>query len=510
MAQVNKIDSNVTGLRYAEEASLKTLPGSPVWKALEPNSYNDFGGNLSKIARNPINPSRQRKKGVITDLEASGGFNSDFTQTNLQDLMQGFMFADFRAKGESADVPAVDGTNDEYEITDTTDFYVGSLIMASGFTNAANNGLKLVDTVTASTSIAVAEDLVAEANPPATSKVVVVGFEGTTGDLEIDATGSLPALISTTKDLTQLGLVPGEWVFIGGDEAGEQFANDENNGFKRVRSIAANRIEFDKSDLTMVTDDGSGKTIRVFTGRALKNELGSLIKRRTYQLERTLGAPDDAQPSQVQAEYLTGAVPNQFTLNIPTADKVNADLTFVALDYETRDGATGVKSGTRPSVVESDAFNTSSDVTRLRMAVVSDTNEAPTPLFAFVTELSVSINNNASAAKAVGVLGGFDIIVGTFEVSGNITAYFSNVSAITAVRNNSNVTLDFAAVKDNAGFVVDLPLIALGDGRANVEQDQAITLPVSMDAATAAAIDANMDYTLMMVFFDYLPDLADA
>lgn len=510
MAQVNKIDSNITGLRYAEEASLKTLPGSPVWYPLEPNSYNDFGGNLTKIARNPINPSRQRKKGVVTDLEASGGFNSDLTQSNLQDLMQGFFFADFRLKGQSTDIPAVDGTNDEYEITDTSDFYVGSLVMASGFTNSENNGLKLVDTVTASTSIAVAEDLVAEASPPTASKLVVVGFEGTTGDLEIDASGVLPALISTTKDLTQLGLVPGEWVFIGGDEAGEQFATEENNGFKRVRTIATNAITFDKSDANMVTDDGSGKTIRIFTGRALKNELGSLIKRRTYQLERTLGAPDDALPSQVQSEYLTGAVPNQFTLNVPTADKVNADLTFVALDYETRTGAVGVKSGTRPSIVEADAFNTSSDVTRLRMALVDDTDEAPTPLFAFVTELSVAINNNASAAKAVGVLGGFDTIVGTFEVSGNITAYFSNVTAVEAVRANSNVTIDFAAVKNNAGWVVDLPLISLGDGRANVEQDQAITLPVSMDAATAASIDANMDYTLFMVFFDYLPDLADA
>jgi len=509
MAQVNKIDSNITGLRYAEEASLKTLTGTPTWVPLEPNSYNDFGGNLTKVARNPINPNRQRKKGVTTDLEASGGINSDFTQTNLQDLMQGFMFADFRTKAEREDISAVVSGN-KYNLASTTGFYVGSLVLAANFTTTANNGLKKITTVTASTSITVSETLTAEASPPDASSLVVVGFEGTTGDLEIDASGALPALISTTKNLTELGLIPGEWVFIGGDAAGTQFANEENNGFKRVRTVAANAITFDKSDEAMTTDDGSGKTIRVFTGRALKNETGSLIKRRSYQLERTLGAPDDGSPSQIQSEYLTGAVPNQFTLNIPTADKVNADLSFVALDHETRDGATGVKSGNRPSLVESDAFNTSSDVTRLRMALVSNTAEAPTPLFSFVTELSVAINNNASAAKAVGVLGGFDVIVGTFEVSGNVTAYFSNVSAIEAVRANSDVTIDFAAVKNNAGWVCDLPLIALGDGRANVEQDQAITLPVSMDAATAAGIDSNLDYTLFLVFFDYLPDLADA
>lgn len=506
MAQVNKIDSNVTGLRYAEEASLKTLPGSPVWHPLEPNSYNDFGGQLTKIARNPINPSRQRKKGVVTDLEASGGFQSDLTQENLQDLLQGFFFADFRRKGEEA-ATNIDGTNDEFDVASTAGFYVGSLVFSSGHADAANNGLHYIDAVTTNTSLGTTSNLVNDASPDGT--LVVVGFQGATADLEIDATGTLPALISTAKDLTELGLVEGEWVYIGGDLAATKFATAANNGFKRVRSIAANRIEFDKSEQAMVTDDGSGKTIQVFLGRALKNETGALIKRRTYQLERTLGAPDDSNPSQIQAEYLVGAVANELKINVPTAEKITTELSFVGLDFEQRDAATGVKTGTRPALTEADAFNTSSDVTRLNMAVIVDGNEAPSPLFAFVTEMSVMINNNVSAAKAVGVLGGFDTITGTFAVSGNITAYFSDVAAIEAVRANSNVTLDFNVVKNNAGIVCDLPLIALGDGRASVEQDQAITIPLSMDAATAAAIDTNLDYTMMMVFFDYLPDAAE-
>ena len=520
MTQVNKIDSNVTGLRFSEEASIGVVAGSPVWIPLEPNSYSDFGGNVTTVARNPINSGRQRKKGVVTDLDASGGFEQDWTQTNLQTILQGFFFADFREKGSEV-VTAVDvdtSNPDEYEVASTTGFLVGSLIKGSGFTNAANNAVNAVTAIVADTSVEVADGaLVAEAGPPADATITVVGNKATTGDLAVVVSGDFPAISSSTLDFTTLGLVPGEWIYVGGDASNSTFFNAVNNGFKRVRSVAANLLTFDKSDSAMVTDDGTidgaagtGQQIELYFGRVLKNETGSSIVRRTYQLERTLGAPDDASPSQIQSEYLVGAVANELTINIPQADKMTASLGFIAIDHEQRTGATGVKSGTRPTLAESDAFNTSSDFGRIRIALVDTTTEAPTPLFAFLTELNLVINNNVSPNKAVATLGAFDVTAGTFAVSGSMTAYFSNVTAVSAVRNNSDVTLDYILAKDNVGIAVDLPLIALGEGRANVEQDQPITLPVSYDAATGSAVLSTMDHTLLMVFFDYLPTAAAA
>jgi hypothetical protein len=289
MALVTKIDSNVSGLRYAEEASLGVLPGSPIWVPLEPNSYPDFGGEITTIARNPINQSRQRKKGVVTDLDASGGFNTDLTQENLQDVMQGFVFADLRKKKELA-VAIVDTTIDDFQPAAGGGAYVADdLLFAKGFSDTANNGLHVVTGVPGATSVPVTSNLVTAAAQ--TGTISHVGFEYATSDADINVVaGPLPRLVSAAKNPTQFGLIPGEYVFIGGDAATEQFVNTENNGLKRVRRVTTTFIEFDKSDDDMVAETGTGLDIRIFFGRVLKNELGSLIKRRSYQLERTLGA----------------------------------------------------------------------------------------------------------------------------------------------------------------------------------------------------------------------------
>ena len=509
MAQVNKIDSNCTELRIAEELTLGVLPGTPDWLPYEPNSYDDFGGEITTVARNPINQSRQRKKGVVTDLDASGGFETDLTQSNIQDLLQGFMFADFLPKGEETPTQAT-LTTDLFDVASTTGFQVGDLIWVTGFVNAANNGLHVITAIVVDTTIEVLGSSLVTETPPATAKIVNVGLEATAGDIDVDDAGSFARYTSTTVDFTTLGLNPGEFIFVGGDLAANAFTTAANNGWKRIKSIAANSLEIDKSDLAMVTEASTTETIRMFFGRVLKNQnTKATIVRRSYQLERQLGAPDDASPSDIQAEYLIGQVPSEMSISVGTADKILVSLSFQGTDQETIDGPTSLKSGNRPALVESDAFNTSSDFSRLKMHVVSTTTEAPTALYAFLTELEITLNNNLNPNKAVSVLGSFDITAGTFEVGGSLTAYFGNVSSIAAVRNNSDVTLDMVIAKANAGMAFDIPLITLGDGRLNVEQDEAITIPLTMEAASGAKVDPNMDHTLMMVFFDYLPTAAE-
>lgn len=405
-----------------------------VWEPLEPNSYTDFGAEVTTVARTPINPDRQRKKGIVTDVDASGGFNQDLTFTGAQQLLQGFMFADFREKTQ-------------YLVT------------------------------------------------------------GAAGDIAVVVTGDFVTLTSTTLNFLTLGLVPGEWIFIGGDLAANQFNEEENNGFKRIRAVAANALTIDKSEATMVAEVGTGKSISLYLGRTIKNEAErALIKRRTYQIERTLGSTDGLEPP--QSEYLIGAVPSEMVVTLATADKITADYSFVAIDNEQRTQTQGLKPGDRPQLEETDAYNSSSDVARIRLALAGGVDEAPQPLFGYSTDFSVTVNNTLTANKAIGRATAFDVSAGTFAVSASVTAYFSDIEAVKAVRNNEDVTIDVIMVKAGKGIVIDMPLVALGDGRLDVELDQPIMLPLSAEAATGAKVDPALNHTLLFTFFDQLPQLA--
>lgn len=621
MALVQKVDSNVTGLRYQEESSIGVVNTANPWLVLEPNSYDDFGGEFTTVARNPINAGRQRQKGVLVDLDATGGFQNDLTQENLQDILQGFMFADLRRKNDvgadrsprragiggqfedylitdidGADTITVDsrvantaavvvgGTgyavDDIVELTDAaatvTQYWrvateaagvvltvnqvqpaaggtgpregrteadtgvgvvttivtgsgdngltltvtnqngltwqVGDIIKMTGHDDGGNNGIFDVSAVTDNT-VTVSQTLILDAAINAAATMTTVGFEFTAGDLDVTVPSlpALPTLVATTADFTTMGLIPGEWIFVGGDVATEAFVASANNGFMRVNSIAAGALEIDKSTGTLVTEASTTETVRVFFGRVLKNEADPVLQiRRTYQLERLLGTPDDALPSEIQAEYLEGWVANELTVNYATADKITVDVAGIAIDVSTVDGPTALKAGSRPTLVSGDAYNTSNDISRLKLSVLDRTlGSNPTALFAFLTEFSININNNVSPNKAISVLGAFDVTAGQFNVEGSMEAYFADVTAVASIRNNDDITLDVAMVKGSTGLksgtLIDVPLITLGDGRLAVEQDESITLPLDIPAGA----DRVFNHTLLWMFWDHLPDAAD-
>lgn len=489
--------------------------GIAVWRELEPNSYSDFGGEITNVSRNPINKSRQRRKGVVTDLDANGGFNHDITQQNsLIRLMQGFFFAaahekvstnPFRGTGPSAITPVMVSIGATGVVTfastgQAAEFKAGDRVFLSGFANTGNNGPARVTSVSSATVILfnhgsfVAETIAA--------KMEVCGFRSVADECDLTVLGNTVVLSFGTTVPTTLKLQVGEWIFLGGDSALTAYAN--NIGYARVKAVTSTTIVLVNPTWAnpIVEDCPSGGVIELYFGTFMRNENDpDLIVCQSYQLERSLGKAEGG----TQAEYLVGSIANVFTLNVPTADKLNADLEFIAITNETQPGNIGLKAGTRVAPGDEEGYNTSSDIYTMRMYVHDSLDVTPGALFAYIQEGSLGITNNASATKAIGVLGGFDVNVGTFEVGGEVTAYFQNVDVIEAVRVNSDVGMYIISARENEGFVYDLPLLSLGGGRLNVEQDQPIMVPVeSMGAKN------EDDYTLSASYFPYLPNLAMA
>lgn len=390
---------------------------------------------------------------------------------------------------------------------------VGSLLELSGFTNAANNGFKTV-TAVAGSKITLA-GMVNEAAPPARAAAKTVGQKFAAGDLAMainTVSGNTQSftLTATAGSFLPFNLVPGSWVYIGGDAANSFFedAGERVGGYARIGvngiSATGKVITFDKAAFTPKASAGAGKSVEVYFSDVIKNEADpDDIVRFSSTIERTLGRDDNG----IQSEFLTGCVANELAIEGALASEITAGMGYVAQKTGTRTGTEGplsrrVGNTILPAFTDS-AYNTTSNLYRIRLGLIDPENMAPTAMFARLESWSLTINNNVSSAKAQGVLGGFDVNVGNFDVDGELNAYFSTVDAIHAVKCNWDVTLDAILAKNNQGVYYDIPLIGLGGGMLSIEMDQAIMLPLE-----AAAAESPFGHTALMGRFSYLPDVA--
>lgn len=519
------IDSNSTSTFFAEETSLRVLPVNPTWYAAEPNTFSDFGMDIKTVTRKPINISRQQGKGTTTDIDVVAGWNQDLTQNNMTRLLQGFLFANAREKFKSA---PFNGT--QLAVTGTAAHFTGAagltvpanrILKSAGFVTPGNNGLFLAGAPAAGSIPATpygagAAAVVAEVSANATLECVGISL---TGDVELfvpnGTTILTPYLASAaTVDFTTLGLIVGEWGYLGDDNPAHAFVNgDVDNtslyGFVRIKAIAAHRLDFDLalgSDMWTPTAGGDfiavpGGGASFYFGTVIKNEQTvSTIIKRSYSLQRQLGIGIADTP---QLEQIIGALCNKMTINVKQNDKLTVDIDFVGMDAQYTNAAE--LTGVYTARLNETAFNTSQDLFLQLLNIIDTTTPNPAPLFAYATDATLDINNNVTADKALGVVGSFDGTAGMMAVSGKLTCYFNDINAVQAVRNNADVGTSSIYTRKNAGFITDIPLLTLGGGKLKVEKDKKIMVDVSQDGA-----ENQYGYTVLYNNFAYLPSSAMA
>lgn len=526
MPRRESIDGSEAVISYFEEQSVGVL--DPVvanrvsYGLLVNPGTNPFGGEQNTVERELLGAGGQRSKGTIVSQSGAVSLGLDFTVQNLQHMLQGFFRARHRAKTDTI-VDIV--TAGAYTPTGVgAGFDNGDLIFAKFFTDAGNNGLK-----TASGTSVVANVPVNEVLTAATGQrgiISRVGYQFGGGEVAIVVTNpERPRLtrVGGTKDFTTLGLSVGEFVFVGGDGAGETFTNNatgagigENNGLKRISQIGTDFLEFDKSDQAMTAEGGAGLTIPIYMSRWLRNETDrTRIVRIPYRIERQLGAPDTDFPNIIQAEYLRGCIANEWSLSIPTQGKMENTIGFFASGLYECDGTPAeplIPFGTRVDDPADDPVNTSTDVASIRMGLANQLS--PMAFFDHLSDLTLSVNNNANVSTAVQELVGFNVSQGTFavEVSGNV--YFIDIAPQRAARQNADISLHLFVASSNlysvgrSGFIIDNPLGGVQLGDKTTENNSQITIPFTFTAATARRFGVDFDYTLGIGWFDYLPDLA--
>lgn len=451
--------SNRLQLAYVIESTPGVTPNTPRMK------LGRITGESLSFAPEYIDSDELRADRMLGDpikvMQASqGGINAELSylqnSTFLSDVFRSAMFSDWlntpeRDNDGTADsvITAVTNSTDVYTVTTGAAFVAGQLLRATGFTNAANNGIFKITTGGATSVAVLGANLVAESAPPAAARLKVVGFEGASGDITATSTG----LGSTSLDFTTLGLRVGQWVKIGGTADATQFAFLVTAGataraaaFARITAIAATALTLDNLPAEWTTDSGTGKTIRVWFGDQIKNGTTPT----SLTIER--GFLGQAVPSYIVNK---GMVCGQLDIQISSKQKINLSTTWM-----------GLSGG-----VSTTALDASPDAQTTGQVMAANANvgrlaEGGSRLTSpnWAMEFSLSINNNLRTNESVDESSPVAIREGECTVTGSINTYFGSKDMLEKFYNGTVTSFNSRVAKNNQAIILQIPRVTLRGG----------------------------------------------
>jgi hypothetical protein len=329
----------------------------------------------------------------------------------------------------------------------------GTLIKSVGYEDT-DNTIHVTTTGSDATHIYVSSQLVAE-TAVATS-IDIAGIQFAAGDAEFDIDGNL---ITAVKDLETLGLFAGWRVKVGGAETITKFATADYNGLAYVKSVATNKITFDRRTWTpAAADDGAGKTIQLFFTRFYRNypiNTPNLYKKATLHGEKeTPGAGSDGS---TRFTYVSACAVGQLVLSAPLKSKVTATVNMVAFDatdpLATADRVAGPSTAYPP--IGTDLTDTSNDLRLVRLADDDGT------LIARINSWTLTINNNSRSLFAQGDPGAFRHNHGKFSHTLSMEAFLEDAEVFAADTANRSLFWDAVIANAEFGYSLCVPHVAI-------------------------------------------------
>lgn len=488
-----------------ESAVIGVLPGSPTWFLLEPNTINSYGKTIVKTARNPISRLRQRRKGTVTDQDSGVEFEADLTGEHFQFFAEGFVFANFSAQVElqaGADFNTLAAASGAYTHTAIAAALAeDTLIYARGFSLGANNGLDVVDTGATTTNTPTKGGAQVAETPAQVdnARVSVAGFRTAAGDVDLTVgAGAVGSLSSTILDFTTLDLVAGQMIHIGGLTSATRY-DSGRFGRARVTAIAANLLSLDKIDTdgaTGLQTEASGTNqVDLLFGRFLRNVdvLDSDYIERSWTFE--LALPNLGGVGTDGYYYARGNFGDTMSVVMPGQDKATVTFGFIGTDSSDPTTTRETNAATPVNPVQTVAYNTSTDLARLRIVKLDDTG-----LTTCFKSLTFTMANGVTAEKCLGSLGALGLNTSNFLIDIETQATFDSIEVIAAITSNETLTMDWVLKNGDGAIGFDIPAMTLGGGDLELPVGETVLVNLTGEAFADPVLQTSVGLSLFPVY----------
>lgn len=469
--------SNRTQITQVIETVLGTTPATPRMRTkIVTGESLTYAPSFADSAE--LRSDRMTSDSIMVGLDSGGSLNWEFHYPAPNSPEDADIQSAFFNPWTNTPVRDNDGTPDSVitdigttasTLTCTTGaaFVLGHLVRTTGFAQAANNTVAKVTTGGTTSYVATGAGYVAEAAPPGTARAKVVGFQGAAADITATATG----LASTTLDFTTLGLIPGQWIKIGGSGAGNKFATAPCNAKARVTAIAAHALTCDNLPSGWTIDAGVGKTISVWFGDQIKNGVTTV----SQSIER--GYLAQAIPSYI---LQPGMVASQWQISLTAKQIITGTTTYMGMTAS-MPGTTTVDASPdpAPSSAVYPQFAASANVGRVAENGVTLTSPN------WCTALDVTIANNIAAVESLDAVGPQDLVGQECTVTGNSTTIFGDTSILTRFFAGTPTSLSAALQKGSQMVILSIPRATYtGGGSPNATgKNQLVTAKFSWKAS---------------------------
>ena len=492
---MGRVNTDDVSLSFTRQAGLGSLGGSPQWFQLEVNNPDQVVDNFERAFRNPISRQRARRSSKIIRRPSPTNLTMDFVLDHIIRFTDMFMYSTYQGASIFRPTAVTSGGSGGYTVASGGALAANTLVFARGFTNATNNGLKVVASGSTGTNIRV-DGLVAEASPPSNAIVEVAGFRTATGDLDVDASQNLT---TTVLDFTTLPFVANQVIHIGGEASINQFTDSANAGFARIETISANELTLSKRKGTFNTEANTTQAVDLLYGRFARDVPVTDADFLEVFGRFEVTYPNLQNPSGDEFVYANDRIANAMTINLPLSALGTMNMTFVgtSTDDPVTTQQTNASAALAPTQTES--FSTGNDVARRR---ITETDE--TVITSDVTQWNITVNNNASGqfVHSSSNTAAF-LNRGNQEIDVTTTLVYTDSTLLDAISSDREVTAEYAMRQADGGVFYDFAACKLGNGGQDFPRNEAVLINVDLGVFLGTA----KPYQLGVSIFPFLPPI---